>query len=160
MKISTDGIKVTKVSGVTIGVNTTAYGDGDLIGEMLTLPDLVPHRKGGILQTIVLHDLDAQDAALFLVIWDLNPSSTTFTNNSVLDIADADLPNVVAKINITAADYEDLSDNSIGEVDNLSIPLRASSDGTLYAALISDGATPTYSANGLSMCLNLLVDEV
>ncbi len=104
----------------------------------------------------MLHDLDAQNAALVLIIWDVNPLSTTFTNNSVFDIADVDLPNVVAKVNIATSDYEDLSDNSIGEVDNLSIPVR----GTLYAAFISDGSTPTYSANGLSMCMNLLVDEV
>ena len=157
MRISTDGISLIKVAGSSIAVNTTAYADGDLVGGKITLTDVVPQRKGGILQTVVLHDLDAQDASLILIIWDLDPSSTTFTNNSVLDIADADLPNVVAKVRISNLDYDDFSDNSIGEVDNLSIPLRGN---LLYAALVSDGATPTYTANGLSMSLGLLVDEI
>ena len=157
MRISTDGLLIKKVPGSDIGVNSTTYADGDLVGTKLTLIDMIPPRKGGILQTVVLHDLDAQDASLILIIWDLDPSSTTFTNNSVLDIADADLPNVVAKVRISNLDYDDFSDNSIGEVDNLSIPLRGN---LLYAALVSDGATPTYTANGLSMSLGLLVDEI
>ena len=157
MRISTDGLFIKKVSGADVGVNATTYADGDLVGTKITLTDVIPQRKGGILQTVVLHDLDAQDADLILIIWDLNPSSTTFTNNSVLDIADADLPNVIAKVRISNLDYDDFSDNSIGEVDNLSIPLRGAS---LYAALVSDGATPTYTANGLSMSIGLLVDEV
>ncbi len=157
MRISTDGLFIKKIPGTTVGVNSTTYADGDLVGTKITLTDVIPQRKGGILQSVVLHDLDAQDADLILVIWDLNPSSTTFTNNSVLDIADADLPNVIAKVRISNLDYDDLSDNSIGEVDNLSMALKGS---TLYAALVSDGATPTYTANGLSMSLGLLVDEV
>ncbi|HEB26268.1 MAG TPA: hypothetical protein ENI05_00635 [Porticoccus sp.] len=157
MRISTDGLYIKKVPGSEVGVNSTTYADGDLVGEKLTLTDMIPPRKGGILQTIVLHDLDAQDASMVLIIWDLDPSSTTFTNNSVLDIADADLPNVIAKVNISNLCYDDFSDNSIGEVDNLSIPMRGN---TLFAALVSDGATPTYTANGLSMSIGLLVDEV
>ena len=157
MKISTDGILTKKVPGAEVGVNTTTYADGDLVGTKLTLTDTVPHRKGGILQTVVLHDLDAQNASLIFIIWDVNPLSTTFTNNSVLDIADDDLPNVVAKVRISNIDYDDFSDNSIGEVDNLSMPLKGR---VLYAALVSDGSTPTYSANGLSLSLGLLVDDV
>ena len=157
MRVSTDGLLIKKVSGSTLGVDATPYGDGDLVGTKITLTDIIPNRKGGILQTVVLHDLDAQDASLLFIIWDLDPASTTFTNNSVLDIADADLPNVIAKVRISNLDYDDFSDNSIGEVDNLSIPLRGAK---LYAALVSDGATPTYTANGLSMSLGLLVDEV
>ena len=157
MRISTDGLFIKKVSGSDVGVNSTTYADGDLVGTKITLTDIIPQRKGGILQTIVLHDLDAQDASLLFIIWDLNPASTAFTNNSVLDIADTDLPNVVAKVRISNLDYDDLSDNSIGEVDNLSIPLKGR---ILYGALVSDGATPTYTANGLSMSLGLLVDEV
>ena len=157
MKISTDGLLIKKVPGSEVGVNTTTYADGDLVGAKITLTDIIPHRKGGIIQTIVLHDLDAQNASLLFIIWDVNPSSTTFTNNSVLDIADTDLPNVIAKVRISNLDYDDFSDNSIGEVDNLSIPLKGR---LLYAALVSDGATPTYSANGLSMSLGLLVDDV
>ena len=157
MRVSTDGLFIKQVPGSDIGVNTTAYADGDLVGEKITLTDIVPQRKGGILQSVLLHDLDAQDAALILIIWTLNPQNTTFTNNSVLDVADADLPNVIAKVKIAATDYDDLSDNSIGQVDNLSIPLKGAN---LYAALVSDGATPTYSTNGLSMNLSLLVDEV
>jgi len=157
VRVSTDGLFIKKVSGATVGVNNTPYSDGDLVGTKIELTDIIPKRKGGILQSVVLHDLDAQDAALVLLIWDLNPKATTFTNNGVLDIADADLPNVVAKVRISNLDYDDFSDNSIGEVDNLSIPLKGP---VLYAALVSDGATPTYTASGLSMSIGLLVDEV
>jgi hypothetical protein len=142
-------------------VNTTAYADGDLVGGKITLTDIIPQRQGGILQSIELHDLDAQDAALILIIWDQNPSGTTFTNNSALDVADADLPNIIGLVWIGASDYEAFADNSAACVQNIGMPVKAADDsGDLYAAFLSDGATPTYTANGLSLTLNLLVDEV
>ena len=160
-RISTNSIVVHKVSGASVAVNTTAYADGDLVGGKITLTDIIPQRRGGILQSIELHDLDSQAAALILIIWDKNPSGTTFTNNGALDIADADLPNVIGLVWIGASDYEALADNSVACVKNIGIPLKSADDsGDLYAALLSDGATPTYSANGLSLTLNLLVDEV
>ena len=162
MRIKTDSAIVFKVAGSSVGVNTSAYADGDLVGDKITLSTILPLRGGGgVLQSIVLHDLDSQAAALVLLIWDQNPASTTFTDNSALYVADADLVNIIARVKIAASDYAALADNSVGEVDSLSIPLRAAtSDGTLYAAFVSDGATPTYSANGLSLTLNLLIDGV
>lgn len=158
MDISFDGTIIHKVAGSTLAVNTTAYDDGDLVGTKMTLTDILPHGRGGLLETVTLHDLDAQDAALQLLIWDTNPSGTTFTNNSALDVADADLPNIIARIAIAATDYTDLADNSVGCVTQIAIPVKAAIQGILYAALVSDGATPTYSANGLSITFGLLVD--
>jgi len=158
MDISFDGTIVYKVAGATIAVNASAYADGDLVGTKMTLTDILPHGKGGILSTVTVHDLDAQNAALQLLIWDTNPSNTTFTNNGALAVADADLPNIIARIAIAATDYTSLADNSVGCVTQIAIPVKAAIQGILYAALVSDGATPTYTANGLSVTFGLVVD--
>jgi len=160
-RISTNSITIHKVAGSGIAVNTTAYADGDLVGGKITLTDIIPQSLGGILQSIELHDIDGQNAALILIIFDSNPSGSTLTNNSALTVVDADLPKVIGMVWVGAEDYEALATNSLACVKNLGIPLKAvDGSGDLYAVFLSDGATPTYTANGLSMTLNLLVDEV
>jgi hypothetical protein len=85
------------------------------------------------------------------------PGSTTFTNNSALDVADGDLPSICAVFKVGSGDWVSLADNSVATVKGLAIPYVAQ-NGNLYVALRSDGATPTYAANELSATFGLLVD--
>lgn len=142
---------VLKVSGSTLGATATTYASGDLIGGKLTLTPVSRSAKDvASLVSVTVHDLDAQEAALDILLFDTNPSNTTFTDDAALDVDDADLPNVVGIVNVAAADYVSLSDNSVAHVENLSILLKPASGDTVYAAVVS-GGTPTYTANGLSV---------
>lgn len=146
---------VIDITGATIAVNTTAYANNDLVGTKITVAGELP-AEGMILVGVILHDLDSQAAALDLVLFDSNPSGTTFTNNSALDIADADLPKVAGVVSIPAANYRAFADSSVATVKDFVLPIRPVSSGTFYAALASSSATPTYSANGVSLKLLFL----
>ena len=141
---------IIKVAGATVAVNTDAYGAGDLVGTKLTLSNAYPvESKEPYLHSITVQDLDSQAAELDFVFFDSDPSGTTFTNNSALDVADADLPKLIGFVTITASDYCSFADSSVGTVGNLGIACKPAIN-TLYCAIVSRG-TPTYTANGLSV---------
>lgn len=148
-------LQVVDIAGSTIAVNTTAYGDNDLVGTKLTI-DGVLGPQGMILVGVVLHDLTAQAAALDLVLFDANPSATTFTNNGALDIADADITKVAWIVPIAATDYTTFADNAVAHVEGLVMPIRPVNGKTIYACLRSNSATPTYDASAVSLKLLFL----
>ena len=156
MRVSVDDIEIIKVEGSTIGVNTTAYADNDLVGEQFEMK--VGHEgKGVVLQGITLHDIDSQTAILEIVIWGKDPSGSTFTNNSAVTVVDADLPTIQAVVNVAAADYVAFADNSIAIVKDLVIPLKSEAGNKYYVLFRSNGSTPTYTASGLSATFLFLI---
>lgn len=128
-------------------VDTSAYAAGDLIGGKLSFD--LSFFKGGpslLIQSALLVDEAKQSAAIDIVLWDSNPSGTTFTDQAALDIADADVPKIVGIIPFSF--YSAFADNGIGWAGNLAMPLRVDptlASPTLYAALVSRG-TPTFAA--------------
>ena len=76
-----------------VTVQAAAYATGELVGGKLTLAG--PFIKyGGLIESVIITDLAKQSIGKDVVIFDANPSNTTFTENSALAIADADLVNV------------------------------------------------------------------
>ena len=158
MRTSYQGVHVVHVSGVVLSAgSTTAYADNDLVGNKMTLP---MSSRGGILQALTIHDLDAQNAALEVYLFRANPTGTTFTDNSALDVADADLPLILGQFSVAASDYLSLADNSVGMVKDLAIPFVCDDGINLYAAFRTAASTPTYTADGLSCSWLALIDPV
>jgi hypothetical protein len=147
---------IIKVSGAAVGVTTTQYGSGDLMGNKIALTNANATNPAGLLTFITAQDLTKQDGAFDVVFFDADPSATTFTENSALDIADADLTKVIAVVKIIATDYADFNDNSTATKSSLGgIPFNAAAGGTLYACLVSRD-TKTYGANELSLAFGLV----
>lgn len=147
---------IIKVAGTTVAVNTDAYAPGDLVGSKLTLSNAYPvESKEPYLHSITVQDLTKQNAELDFVFFDADPAATTFTNNAALDIADADLPKIIGFATITASDYCNFADSSVGSVGNIGIACKPA-DNTLYCAIVSRG-TPTYAANELSVVFGFVV---
>lgn len=145
--------KIVKVGGTTVGVNNTLYTTGDVLGTKLTLNNVFA-RAGGtaILKSIFVQDKTKQSTALDVIFFDSDPSNSTFTNNSALAIADADLDKVIGTVSIVAGDYVAGSDNSVatkGGLDVAMAPAAVTSSG-LYAVLVTRGG-PTYVNNELGI---------
>ena len=140
------------VAEATPTVDTSAYATGDCIDGKLeftvaTRGDPLQALGGsGIIESVVVTDRAKQDVALDLVLFDSDPASTTFTDNAALDIDDADLPNIVAVVNLLAADYDDFADNSVVQQTELAIPFVLDAGTTLFGVLVARGA-PTYVAS-------------
>lgn len=140
---------IIKIAGATVGVNTDAYASGDLLGGKLTLSGVYPvGPKEPYLTSIAIQDLTEQSATIDVVLFDADPSGTTFTNNAELDIADADLPKIIGIYQVS--DYHAFADSSVGIATGVAMAAKPIAGEDLYACLVSRG-TPTYAANELSV---------
>lgn len=147
---------------LTPTIDTSAYATGELIGltgaaplifDNATSGDNSSGTRGGVIQSVVITDLAKQSANLDLVIFDTNPSNTTFTDQAAFDPDDVDILNIVGVVAIT--DWKAFSDNSVGVANNLAIPFILDTGNQLYAAIVSRGA-PTYGANDLTIRLGII----
>lgn len=144
---------VVKLSGAQVGVDGNIYASGDLMGGKLTLSNAIRVAAGsGILQDIVVQDLTNQKAALDVVLFDSDPSTTTFTNNAALDVSDADLVRIIGHVSILASDYISFADNAVATKSGLAMPVDVAAGRNLYACVVCRG-TPTYTANELGELL-------
>lgn len=125
---------------VSVVPDTNIYADNDLVGGKLTM--LLP--KSGIIETVVLLDQANQSAALDLVLFSADPAGTTFTNNASLDINDTDALKIIGVIRFAASDYGSFADNAVATLRGVGFAYV--SEGPLYGAFLSNGATPTYVA--------------
>lgn len=153
------------VSGRTVVVSATptissgsAYAAGDLVGTKMSFSDAVRvDGGGGLLHTVTVSDLGKQGAVLDLVLFDSDPSATTFTDNDPLDVADADLTKIVGVVQVLA--YTDFADNSVAVEPAAGVVFKLASGTTLYGALVARTA-PTYaSTSDLKVRLGIMQND-
>jgi len=155
---------VAQITGAQIGVQSAAYASGDVLGTLnpIELEVFTFNYGTGILQSIVLGDLAIQDGGIDVVIFNSEPSSTTFTDNSALDIADADIPKIIDVVTIVSSDYKDFVDNSVAVKTTIGVPIKNISTtvgklNKIWVAFVSRD-TKTYVANCLSANIGILQD--
>ena len=149
---------VVRLSGAQVGVDGNIYASGEGMGGKLTLSNAIRVAAGsGLLQSITIHDLSNQKGALDVIIFNADPSGTTFTNNAALDVADADLIKIIGYVSIYASDYISFADNAVATKSGLAMPVDIAAGRDLYACVVSRG-TPTYTANELGIVFGFLQD--
>lgn len=131
------------------GVDTSAYAVGDVIDEKFEIANIV--RSGthsGIVQTVTIHDADAEGADLKLVLFDADPG-TVGADNAAFDPTDTALEDVVCVIDVVVHHAYNDNGTSVAENVGCAFQIPASSGATrstsLYGVLVSAG-TPTYTA--------------
>lgn len=155
---------IVKKTGAQVGVSGAAYATGDVIGDLSPITADVFRMEGnanvpasGVLQSIIIKDLSKQSLALDVFIFDANPSATTFTDNSALDIADADIDKVIGVVKIEASDYFASNDSSVAVKSGIGLPMSTATGTKIWFCLVSRGA-PTYVADELSISFGVLQD--
>ena len=137
-------------------LSTAPYTAGDLLGTLLTCAAARVAGQGLVILHVSATDLGLQDKPLDVVFFDSNPSATTFTDNSALDVADADLPKVVGFVNLGTANYADFADNSIATKPSVDLGANPAS-GTLWYCAVTRG-TPTYGTADLTLRVSVQQD--
>ncbi len=133
-------------------VTAGAYSSGQDIGGKLTFTGALRNStRSGMLVSVSVVDQAAQTADLEVVLFNDNPSSTTFTDAATLDIADADMAKIAGVISLGSTSRFSYADNGIKYIGSLAIPLQGgqasgTASRTVYAALVSRG-TPTFAAS-------------
>ena len=155
----------TKFSAVALTVDTAAYASGDCVGGKLQFTGaLADNSRSGLITSVRMSNLAnavSQSIQYSLLIFDSDPTATTFTDNVALDVADADLTRVVAVIDIPTSALFTLADNNVHYVSGLSVPVRANSTsltGTLFGALVARGAADFDAATDINIQLAISCD--
>ena len=135
----------------TISLPATQYTSGDVVGGKLTVSGAITFPAGtAMLQSLLILDKSNQKAALTIIVFDADPSASTFTDNSAPVINAADVSKIIRKVNVAAADYETVGGIAIADLAALSKIVEAASGTTLYIVITTTG-TPTYASGALSV---------
>jgi hypothetical protein len=141
------------IAGAAAG---TAYAAGDAFGvaqkvNAITIGNGQPFR----ISKVVLTDLDKQSLVLTLVLF--NEAPTSGTDNAAFDLADADLPKVIGRITILAADTTGLADNAVTVfVPPAPIPFKTKGGKAIwYQAVIASGTPTLTTANAANVTFTI-----
>lgn len=153
----------TRCTTVSPTVTAGAYTSGQDMGGLLTFTNaLRSSSRAGLVTAVNVVDLAAQTADLELVLFNDNPSGSTFTDNATLTIAAADIPKIAAVVSLsTSSRFSWGSLRGVKYLGSLSLPVQGgqstgTSSPTLYGALVSRG-TPTQASTSdikVTVCIS------
>lgn len=147
-----------RIVDVTLSLDTSAaYAAGDVLADTQVVSNALRIINGnGLLNSVVVIDEDDQNQPLDLVFLSANVSLGT--ENLAPSIADSDARNILGIVRVNASDFVDLGGVGVATITGLTLGLQAAS-GTpnLYVAAITRG-TPTHTAAGLRLRLNIITD--
>lgn len=154
----------TKIVSVTAVTDSTPdYASGDLCGGKLTFTAALSQDTGtGMLISVNICDKSGQVGDVDLILFDSDPSSTTFTENGTFAVDPADVTKIMAVIGPrSATDFTFTT--GVKSLGSLAWPLRAvSSTGaparTFYGAMVAREAINLASASDLTVRLGIVLD--
>ncbi len=137
-----------RVDQTTPVLSLIAYTAGDQMGGVNTLANMFDTSGDtAAIQSVSVVDKSKQKSAIDILFFNDVPIVTS-VDNAPLDISDSEMAaKFVGKVSLLAANYSDLLNNSIANINNIGI-LCQSKGGTitaLYCILQCQG-TPTYSS--------------
>lgn len=143
------------VASVTPVVSASpAYTANDTIGGKMTFTGLLSTPQfASRLKKVLIQCKTAQTAACDLVLFSSDPAGTTVTDNGPAAVAVADIPKIVANINIPTGAWAALGTPSVAEVD-CDIPLPGNNGGSLFGILITRGTPTLGSTSDINVVLH------
>lgn len=142
------------VVDVTLSLDTSAYADGDLLADVQKIDNILGQKGSGTIVSVTVIDEDDQGQGFDLFF--TGDDTSWGTENSALAVADAQIREVQAVVNVASGDYTDLVNGQVAFKNNINALVKASSDG-LYVAAVSRG-TGTYTASGLKLKIGIIRD--
>lgn len=130
--------------------NGVAYAAGDVVGTLLTVYSV--NNFFTKLIGISISDASKQSVPMHVVLFDSNPSGSTFTDNAAMAPVTADIPKIIKHIPVTS--YSSFSANSVGSADCEVITRQGRSSsygGELYAVLVAQAAGTYTSTSALTV---------
>lgn len=154
-----------KVVYEALTVDTNAYTANDLVGGLITLTidEQAANRPcTGRIGQVHFHDRGTNEAALVLVLFTADPSSSTQTDNSAFSVADGDLQYWIDTWASGSYNSVSAASNGVASADpDTSAGGYAayhSDDCKIYGLMYTTG-TPTYAASDLSLTVEFLTDD-
>lgn len=143
------------IMDVTLSADTSALTSGDVIADSQEIANAVQYTSGrALLQSLVLIDEDDQKQDIDLLFF--SGSGSLGTENSAPSITDANARKYLGKVEVAAADYDDLGGVAVVNLNNVGLLLKSDGGTSIYVAAICRSGTPTYTATGLKLRLGVI----
>lgn len=150
-----DSLTVTKQP--TISSAATAYADGDMVGDIQTLPcgqgaDSSFSAGSGrnqapvLLQDVTIVEQSTQSATFDILFFD--SEVTTSADNAAAEISDAQMASSCIGV-VTVDTWNTLASNAVGTKANAGLLLKPSTSGTVWAVPVIRTASTFTVASGL-----------
>lgn len=137
-------------------VTLTAYAPGDLVGAKLKFSAAARNaRASGLMQSIILTSASPQTATFDVVLFNGDPSGTTFTDNGAFSVATADLDKIIGVAHCT--DITAVG-GSVAQALNLALPFSLPAGVDIYAAIVVRGAATFTGVGDLKASMRVLQD--
>ena len=148
----TGGDVVTIAQALTVTIGT--YATGNVIGAEIALPAAARIAAGaGVVQSVTLHSKTAQTAAVDLLLFISDPT-TTFTDKTALALLAADFDKLVGVVHLT--DWTNLGTPSIAQAHGLGIPFKLPAGTSLWAIPVARGAMTFAAVTDLTLVVRIL----
>jgi hypothetical protein len=156
-----------QVGGTTVSVTVAptvtagAYSAGFCVGGLETFTGAA--RTGGpgsgMAQSAAIIDVSGQDSAIDLVLFNANPTNSTFVDHAACTVNNADLGKIIGIAQATDCTLVGATAPGVCQSQQQSVPFALGGGNTsLYAVAIARG-TPTYLATtSVTVRLTLLED--
>lgn len=141
-----------KTVAVTPVVSATPdYSDGDNIGGLMTVAAIVSaDGAGGMLSHVLAVSKAAISVAIDLLIFNANPTGSTFTDNEAAVVAAADLPKLIGKTTLAGDGWVSLSGAQILQTLAPQVPISGNAADDIFVAMIARGTVNLGSTSDLS----------
>ena len=145
---------VVEVSQTPVVSASPDYSTGDVIGAKLTFAGAVLEAGGSALfQAVTIGCKVANTAAMDLILFNADPSASTFTDNAALDINAADQAKWINTIHIT--DWTSGGTPSLGLAKNDAFPFSLAGT-ALYGVLVARGTVNLASTSDITVSVRLV----
>jgi hypothetical protein len=129
------------------------YSTGDCVGSLLTFqPVVLAAGHDATVQAVTVQCKVANTVAMDLILFNANPSASTFTDNSAPAVHADDLAKVIGVINITKWTSMGSNSQSMGEATNLAFPVELATTAA-YGVLVARGTVNLASTSDITVTL-------
>jgi len=138
---------------ITPAISTGAYTAKDAMGTPFTVDFGC---TSGIIQTIILTDMDLEDDEIDVLFF--RSGITQSADNAVFDLTDSEKRLFIGAQKIAASNYFDLNDNSVACVPNVGIAFADLIDQRVTVQLVNRGAGTYAAVDDLQISFVVLQD--
>jgi len=144
----------------TVTPSTTGYASGDIIGSLITFSNVLGRDAGGgIIKSAMLVDMAKQvKKATLLLFKEALATGGITADNSALDLADTDIPNITGRIVFGTGSYVSLADNAVAFSTDKDVAFELEDGNDLYGLLLSGGTGTYTSGEDLTVILEIQTD--
>jgi hypothetical protein len=136
----------------------TSYVSGRSMGGVLTLSDAAIDQGAGItILSVAVIEKGSNKNGLTVVFFDELPSGT-YTDNTAVTIADADIPKIAGFVTVVTADYVTVGGVSVARIQIPPMVVKLNTGKPLYALIVADGSITLGTTTALRINVGVLQD--